>query len=176
MYRLIFFTLPATVLILWLAAGKYNENQQRDHTLACRQVARGLALAALLYSEEHGDRLPPADHWEEALRPYLGGAPVTVPPLTGGHGRRYAMNRAVAGRRLKDLDMQAFSVILFFESTSNAPDTADEFATLIPREDPSQLVLAYVDGHVEDYYPAIARDAVIQRSRDALKTSPPAHR
>ena len=168
MYRLIFFTLPATVLVLWLAAGQYAEQQRREHREAAMQVARALSLAAQIYAEEHQDRFPPADHWEEALRPYLGAAPLTLPQTQGAHGRRYALNRAVAGRKRSEIPGLP-QVILFYESVAPAPNAADDLTSLIPADDPGMLILAYADGHIEDYYPAAARDRVIQSSRDAGK-------
>ncbi len=169
-YRLIFFTLPLTVLLLWLAAGQFATNQLREHREGAAEVARGLAIAVQLYVEDHHGFFPPADRWEEDLRPYLGTVPLTVPRTQGAYGRRYAMNRALTGRKLAEIAVPA-KVIVFYESTSGAANATDDFTSLIPANDPDRLILVYADGHTEDNSNnASIRERAIRESLEALKS------
>lgn len=80
-------TLPR--MALWAA-------QQRSKMTQCLSNLKQLALAALMFSQDH-DRLPTAQGWREEMAPYLqADAPLECPSVSEGG---YAMNPGLADTR-----------------------------------------------------------------------------
>jgi hypothetical protein len=127
-------------------------------------------MAAFMYSQEHGEKLPPATNWEEVLRPYLqsGYGPVEIPAPLQGKSRRFAMNRSVAGKRLTEISPA--EAVLFFESVASGPSAADNLESLpdLERAGGRGYTVIYADGHGY-FQPPHWRDLLQQASsRDRL--------
>ncbi len=121
-----------------------------------------LGMLAEEYALEHGDRLPPAESWEDALRPYAVKAGENfdelvvspVVPKQPPFARRFAMNKALSNCRIRvpqDISYEERQqVILFFSSVASSPNAADNITSLPPPED-GQIAVCFLAGP-ESYY------------------------
>lgn len=147
----------------WLNGYKTRKAQEAATDRAGSQrhnltYMRILSLSGLFseYADEHGGRLPPADRWEEALRPYaLKGkeniAELVIRPLRSGQ-RRFAMNKALSGLNTRSLTGGQYArLILFFESTAPGPNAADRLASLPPAHADTEIAIMFLSGHPEFY-------------------------
>jgi hypothetical protein len=91
-----------------------------DQHEACRQRLRALVDAAKAYAQAHDGRLPSAATWSDDLRPLVArradGDPFVCPTLGQGPCT-YAINRAVAGKRLGEL-VNHRKIVLFVETVA----------------------------------------------------------
>jgi len=119
----------------------YQKTNPQDFA-AMREHARGLTslsnlrqigLALIMYAQEHGDRLPDADGWVDALLPqwsdvkdkgFHAEALFRDPTAPAEDPWNYAFNRALSGVRLGDLKDPA-ATVLVFESTAGVKNAAD---------------------------------------------------
>jgi len=161
-------TLLATIGATWLAADIYVSNRQKQRHLVLAEQIHNVTLAAQLYAQDHGEHLPPADHWKTALRPYLMLPLAPLPPTLSGSPRQIVMNRGLSGKSLYDLDSPS-DVIVFFESASTRADAADTLSTLPASNSGEQMYLGHADGHWENYYSTALRSEMIRRDQEALR-------
>ncbi len=155
---------PVLVLALWVIAPWYAGRAQKQRAYDAFVSCRRLAIAAIEYATDHGDRYPPAVGWEQVLRPYLE-RPVRLPRTLDGKQRRFAINSAVAGREMQSIPRPA-STLLFFETEGSSP--AATVDALPPEDSLSGFALGWSDGHVY-YREAAARPYLIKETNDALK-------
>jgi prepilin-type processing-associated H-X9-DG protein len=120
----------AGVFHIACAATKANETK-------CLANLMQLGTAAMEYAYDHHETLPPAENWEDALKPYLK-APLKC-PLSKGKAS-YAMNKALSKKKLEELERPA-DVVLFFES--------DNGTTVAQRRHGSSLGFTFADGHAK---------------------------
>lgn len=90
--------------VYWRAA-----NRQQT----CMMNAKQLALGLRVYIYDHYERLPPADAWCDAALPYVMGRWVFVCPEAHDLGSGYALNKALAGKRLSDIRDQSRTVLIY---------------------------------------------------------------
>ena len=166
-FRLTFLTVPVTALLLWMAVNRYVDAKVDEHLEAANEIAHGLTLGACLYAQDHGGHLPPAEHWEDVVRPYLGAVPITLPSAPGMPGRRFAYNRAAAGLKLTDIP-DTGSLILFYTSTANTPSPSDDFTSIIPANSSEPVLIGYAGGQTYTY-PSRLQGDLIARSRRAVE-------
>ena len=112
------------------AATKANETQ-------CLSNMKQLGVAMMMYAQDHHETLPPAENWEDALKPYLK-TPLPCPRAKLGTG--YAMNKALSKKKLEALDKPA-ETVLFFES--------DNGTTVSQKRHQSGLGFTFADGHTK---------------------------
>ena len=165
----LFVSLPLSLLLLVMAFSQNRSRQIEAHKDLLTKSIGALDAAVMLYAQEHGNRLPPANDWEQALQPNTGPIPLELPRMPGGAGVRIAMNRALAGRQLEDIAKPA-QAILFFESTATSPSACDALTSLVPTGDPSPLLFGFADGHIEEILPVSQRPTVLARNQEACKT------
>jgi len=107
-----------------------------------------LCKAAHIYAANHKDEFPAADSWPDALKELVMVAQVAADPADPNGGRAYAINAAVAGKRLASV-RQPSETVLFFECAPGSPPAGG------PADLPSQprhhpgYVIGFCDGHVE---------------------------
>ncbi len=120
-----------------------SPNERTAQSMIC---LTNLVAAAQAYAGEHDGRLPPAAEFPSALEKYFEPLPVAraVPP----QGRRFAMNAAVAGLRLKEIADPARTV-LFFETGPEGPLVGGQERLRQLGNDDDEYVFAFADGHVE---------------------------
>ena len=160
----LFVTLPISLLLLASAYTRDRTRKVDAHNEALKQGIGSLCNAAMLYATSHEGKLPSAEHWVQDLQLETGKLSLILPPMPGGAGHSIAMNRAFAGRNLKDLPHPE-NAILFFESTSPGTGDCDHLQSLVPPGDPSPLLFGFADGHLEDF-PANQRGTVLNRAKE----------
>ncbi|MBM4020331.1 MAG: DUF4190 domain-containing protein [Planctomycetes bacterium] len=119
-----------------------------------------LCKAVHIYASDHGDKLPPADRWPDALI-QQGGLPPEVmsDPGEQNGGRAYAMNAALGGT-IRHPDPGR--TVLFFECRPGAPTAGGP--ELLPDEPrhAGKYVIGFLDGHVESVEPEEVRSLIWQ--------------
>ena len=125
----------SSMLLPALAKAKAKAN-----TIKSLNNAKQIARALQSYADDHGGRLPSEDNWSDAILPALGFSWFVSPRYHNGVSKPnrcdYALNKAVAGKLLADLNPNA---VLIYESPSagwNASGGKADFQRayeLIPR-------------------------------------------
>jgi prepilin-type processing-associated H-X9-DG protein len=131
----------AGVFHIACAATKASETQ-------CLSNLKQLGTAAMMYAQDHHETLPPAENWEDALKPYLK-TPLKCP--LEKLGTSYAMNKALSKKKLEALEHPA-EVVLFFES--------DNGTTVAQKRHASSLGFTFADGHAK---------RIVEKSQKALR-------
>jgi hypothetical protein len=168
--------LAAVALMAWLVVGgllcmvrmKVGDYQREWREMELRPVARhasspdrtaaamlgmsALADAAMRFAADHGGRLPEGRDFPHALAPYLAG-PEGAPERGGRagqapEGREFAMNAAVAGRRIADLP-DAGRTVLFFETNLPARIVCGRDRLRTPEGADDVYIVGMADGTVE---------------------------
>ena len=166
----LFVSLPLSLIFLAMAFNQNRSRQIEIHKDMLTKSIGALDAAVSLYAQEHHNLLPAAVNWEQELQPNTGPIPLALPLMPGGAGKRIAMNRALAGRRLDTIATPS-QAILFFESTATTPSACDDLTSLVPASDPSPLVFGFADGHIEEILPVSNRKEALARSLKACKLS-----
>jgi len=118
----------------------------------CASHMKQLALCALRYTEDHDDRFPP-EQWVEALRPYYDYErfdDLFVCPEAPEVKMAFAMNAALAGRAISEIQLPA-QTVLFFESDAADERPAGGPSDAVARHGDDLLCVAFVDGHAKGY-------------------------
>ena len=115
----------------------------------CASHLKQLALAVLMWSQDHHDTLPPLAGWAKELDPYIKNMKVFRCPAAPDLECAYAYNAAVAGKSLAEIARPS-ETVLFYESTLGKLDAADRGESQPhPGRHEGANNLAYVDGHVK---------------------------
>ncbi len=113
----------------------------------CLSNIKNLAVAAQSYAAEHENHLPEADNWVEELRPYLGEDASLKCPEDDSEGlSSYAMNEALSGKSLDDIEDPA-SVVLFYETANPGVNPAGGAEDLAPPRHLEGGNYVFADGH-----------------------------
>jgi hypothetical protein len=130
--------LGASVMLEGLALSEQTE---------CLSNLKQLALAVLMWAQDHDEVLPPAKDWGKELFPYLKNEEVFRCPAVPGLECGYAYNADIAGRKLAEIADPA-ATVLFYESTLGQLDAADRGESQPrPGRHNGGNARAYVDGH-----------------------------
>jgi prepilin-type processing-associated H-X9-DG protein len=165
-------TLPQTLILRKDADGKWVVDLRQSITSStglpepemlravgatdCLSNLKQLAVAALMWAQDHDEVLPPAANWGPELLPYLKNDQVFRCPEAPELACGYAYNLEVAGRKLADIAQPA-EAVLFYESTIGRLDAADKGESQPqPGRHQGANNLAYVDGHAKWLGPAEA--------------------
>ena len=114
----------------------------------CLSNLKQLALAALMFAQDHNDALPNANTWSDDIRPYCASPDILRCP-SDTNEYSYAMNSKVSGKKIGDI-VDPATTILFFESSTGVRNAADPMTSVCkpPRHGDGNN-FAYVDGHVK---------------------------
>ena len=107
-----------------------------------------LCKAAHIYTTNHKDEFPAADSWPDALKELVMVAQVAADPADPNGGRAYAINAAVAGKRLASV-RQPSETVLFFECAAGAPPAGGPTNLPPTPRHARRYVIGFCDGHVE---------------------------
>lgn len=79
----------------------------------CQQNLKNLAVAVVMFSVDHGDRLPDSARWQEQVRPYFRSEALRGCPSGG----TYAMNPQLSGRSMPEIYRMGnpAQIVLFYE-------------------------------------------------------------
>ncbi len=125
-----------------------SKAKSKAQTIASVNNLKQLGLAARMYSTDHADTFPAAEHWTETLRPFLGpGADqVLRRPANAGAVCGYGYNQAVAGKKESEVDPDT---VLFFElEVPECDAVGGEELLRHPRSKGETVVVGYADGSV----------------------------
>ena len=143
--------LEATWALLPEAIRAVAEGPAREHAAqeACLSNLRQLALAALMFAQDHGQTLPSAEAWTDEVMPYLKNEAILICPSAPELECGYALNRDVAGKALGDLANPAEQV-LFFESNLGKRNATDDLRqAAAPGRHNGGNHYAFADGHCQ---------------------------
>ena len=121
----------------------------RARQSACLSNLKQMATGALMYSQDHDEKLPDADEWVDALMPYLRNEAVFKCPGAPDLEYGYAMNAVLSGVNRAELQRPA-EMVLFFDShvgTRNAAGGRE--AVCDPGRHEGGNCYAYADGHAK---------------------------
>ena len=107
-----------------------------------------IALAARIYANDHGDRLPPANTWCDAMKDLIDNDKILKSPNDPSPGRcSYAYNSKVAGKRVEEVPPDT---VMFFQTAGGWNQTGGR-ELLAPS--PGPHVIAFADGSVQQITP-----------------------
>jgi prepilin-type processing-associated H-X9-DG protein len=138
--------IPIQLAMLLPALAKAKGKAQQ---IQCMNNLKQLGLAAMLYSSDNDDRLPPAANWNDTIAKYVPNQSVlTCVADRPGGAASYAYNVNLAGVKTSQLTTP-MATVLFFEAEAG-PNAAggSEKALRNPRHG-STVGIAFCDGHVE---------------------------
>ena len=142
---IVLFMLPilAALLLPALASAK-----QKAQEINCMNNEKQLALAVIIYSDDHTNHFPPAATWCDAIKTSVGSDMVFRCVLADSSNRcDYAFNSKLDGLELRKVNPQT---VMIFESDGGW--NANGGSELLPakaRHLGKYYVVAFVDGHVE---------------------------
>jgi len=141
------------VAMLTLLLPAFNMARETGQTTTCVSNARRVGLALQVYANDHDDALPAADRWQDDLAGYLKNTRALDCPSQPGP-RNYALNRMIAGKRLRELAAPGETVLLVDAGTGPNANGGPELLGNPPhRARPGSAaggrwVVAFADGHV----------------------------
>jgi hypothetical protein len=158
------------VLVLEFEIIKRIQRQQTEKNVQeGLSTLRQLGIAAILYAEDHHQRLPSADRWEQELRPYLDPSvsDYQCKPVLGREATRIVMNRELSGVKLDSLSAPA-NVILFFETGARTSGSSATLDALPTEQQMENSLLCWADSHCYAR-PTAFRGGHIQESRKGMR-------
>jgi prepilin-type processing-associated H-X9-DG protein len=117
---------------------------QNAHQTACLSNLRQLSVASLSYAQDYDEILPLAD-WAETTQPYIGSLAVLNCPDAPDVSPGYAMNEALVGLNVGDIE-QPSNTVLFFDSDLGGPSPLGGPENIAFRHHGGANV-AFADGH-----------------------------
>ncbi|MBW3623802.1 MAG: hypothetical protein KY468_10395 [Armatimonadetes bacterium] len=136
--------LPVAAGLALPAIAKMREQAQFQQ---CTNQQRQLANAILAYAEDHDGRLPRANAWVQALKPYVEDQSVFHCPADPQPGTSYAMNMKLSGVNLNEVESPS-ETVLFYETTKRGASPHGTGEDQAFRHGGRQAV-AFLDGHTE---------------------------
>jgi hypothetical protein len=110
------------------------------------QKATTLGDALRRYVKQY-ERLPPANRWEQSLKPFLPRSfTFDIPSEPGQLPRRFAMNSKLSALAVRDVPPPYWEQVVFFESTNRQTSAADEMRSLPLDDQCKGFVVVYADG------------------------------
>ena len=139
---MLLFAIPILAALLLPALAKAKERAQ---TINCVNNVRQLALAARMYAVDHGDTLPYATNWCDAIQNNIGSPKVFQCPVDPDLRCAFAYNRKLDGKKDNETNPQA---VMFFESGAgwNAAGGPELFAS--HKHSKTRIVVGFADGSV----------------------------
>lgn len=140
---MLLFAIPILAGLLLPALAKAKERAQ---TINCVNNVKQLALAARMYAVDHGDTLPYATNWCDAIQNNIGSPKVFQCPTDPDLRCAFAYNRNLDGKKDNEINPQA---VMFFESRAgwNAAGGPELFAS--HKHSRTRIVVGFADGSVQ---------------------------
>lgn len=92
------------------------KSKESARKAVCLSNMKNLALGMQMWLADHDDRFPTTERWVDELMPYLGNEGVLkCPDDESGARSSYALNKAVIGKRLTDVEDPA-GLVVFYET------------------------------------------------------------
>jgi len=129
--------------VFFTARGKAQE-------ASCLSNEKQLALAMLMFAEDHNGQLPQADRWTDDILPYTKNINILrCPSDKSGEKSSYAMNIALSGKKLEEI-ANPFETVLIFDTSRPGlcPAGGPEMVASPPRHQ-GKNNFAFADGHIK---------------------------
>jgi prepilin-type processing-associated H-X9-DG protein len=121
---------------------------EAERKATCLSNLKQLALAALMFAQDHNETLPNANTWADDLQPYCSSSDLLRCP-SDTHEFSYAMNSQLSGKKLGDI-ADPTKTVIFFESSAGVNNASDPMTSVCkPPRHGNGNNFAYVDGHVK---------------------------
>ncbi|HEY3398178.1 MAG TPA: H-X9-DG-CTERM domain-containing protein [Armatimonadota bacterium] len=137
----------------------------------CMSNLKQIMLGALMYANDHGQRLPDAAKWMDELMPYVKNELIFKDPAAPELAYGYAMNVAFSGVKLDTLALPAETVI-FFDSALGTRNAAGGAAAVALRHN-GGANYAFADGHCKWDRAPLVKDAPKPTEQGAGGPPPP---
>lgn len=136
-------------LLLALLLPALAQAKARAQSINCMNNLKQLALAGMMYANDHQGHFPSGDNWCDAVGPYVGGrATFRCPTGDPEQPCHYAFNARLAGLDPKSLTNPARTVLFFETDGGWNRSGGPELLTNRPRHR-NAVGLAFADGHCE---------------------------
>lgn len=149
MRRAVILAFVGAGLAACLAVGSWAQTmEQRDSArrAMCLANMRQLAMAMMMYAQDHENRLPPANRWCDAINPYTRNQAIFKCPADKAK-YSYAMNFNLSKRAITAIPNPAKTVMLF-ESTQGRKNATDVGRSWPARSrHPPGICVAYAEAH-----------------------------
>jgi prepilin-type processing-associated H-X9-DG protein len=138
--------LPIFAALLLPALAKAKS---KASAITCMNNLRQLGLAARMYADENGKRLPSAANWCDGLQKYVAAGKAFQCPL-GDQSQRchFGFNAQLSGVDLSKIEFPV-QTVLFFETDGGWNESGEREMVLSQPRHPRTFALGFVDGHVE---------------------------
>ncbi|UCH33847.1 MAG: hypothetical protein JSV65_14970 [Armatimonadota bacterium] len=125
-----------------------SEEEEARRQRTCLANLKQLALGFLMCAQDYDERLPNAANWMDMITPYIKDARLFHCP-SDKNQYSYAMNSALSGVSIGDID-DPVNAVMLFESRSGSKNAADPLQSLcMPPRHGAGNNFAFVDGHAE---------------------------
>lgn len=126
--------------------------REKGRQAACMNNQRQIATTALMYAQDHDEKLPPAASFWEALG--LPQAVLQCPTVGRAVANAYVCNNGIAGVALGDIDDPVTTIVSADgrHDAGHPAGTYDGVAYQLPdieKRHRGQFIASYADGHVE---------------------------
>ena len=116
---------------------------------ACMSNEKQIALAMLMWAEDHNKKLPSATTWAKDIMPYTKNAKILRCLADDSNAKcSYAMNAALSGKKLDDIDDPLQTVILYETAHPGDSPSGGIADVLRPARHNDGNHYTFVDGHV----------------------------
>jgi prepilin-type processing-associated H-X9-DG protein len=126
----------------------FAKSRESARKAICLSNMKNLALAMQMWLADHDDRFPTTERWVDELMPYLRNEEVLKCPADESGARSsYALNRAVIGKRLTDVEDPS-ALVVFYETANpgeNPVGGPEDVAS--PARHLGGNSFGYADGH-----------------------------
>lgn len=126
-----------------------GEQETRAQAQACLSNLSQLALAALIYAQDHDGRLPDADQWVDEIFPYAKNGEIFKCPAAPDLEYGYAMNEALSGEQVQTLAAPAQAVLFFDSDLGKRNAAAGPEALAKPGRHLGGHNCCFADGHTK---------------------------
>jgi hypothetical protein len=140
-------TVGATAIGAGLLLPALAKAKGKAQTVNSVNQMKQIGLAARIYANEHGDKLPPADAWCDTLKAELGSPKILKAPNDGGPGGcSYAYNAKLSGMDEGKVGPQT---VMFFETESGWNQHGGQELMLPQPRSGNVFIIGFADGSVQ---------------------------
>jgi prepilin-type processing-associated H-X9-DG protein len=128
-------------------------SQEPYATNACQSRLKQAGLGMMMYLQDYDLKFPPANKWNDVLKPYVKLEQAFHCPSTGKNNYGYAMNWKLSRQMENDVE-QPVNTVLFYESNISARNHNGDGRDLMYRHMQNKrdgANYAFADGHVKWY-------------------------
>ncbi len=124
-------------------------SEETSQQRSCLANLKQLGLGVMMYAQDNDQKLPDAGKWRDQILPYTQNEQIFKCPAAPDLECAYAMNAALSGMKLADIEDWS-QVVLFFESNLGVRNaTAGPEAVADPPRHKGGNNYAFADGHVK---------------------------